>query len=189
MLAAGRSRRLGSPKALVRVAGRPLVALQARRALASGAAWVGVVASPALHARLRTALRALPVAVIRSAGSHRGLSASIRAGVTAVPTGMRRILLVEVDQWAVRAVDLGDLARGVGRRPRAAQYFGRLGIPAVFPSHLRPALCRLDGDRGARDLLTRAEGRHLPRAELDLDTPADRAVLRRHPVLFNGLPP
>lgn len=188
ILAAGRSRRLGRPKGLVRVSGRPLVASMADRALASGAVWVGVVTSSALHPRMRAALGPRPVALVRAPRSRVGLSASIRAGVAAVPVGIPRILLVAVDQWAVRAVDLKDLGRGPARRARAAAYAGRVGIPAAFPSRSRTALGRLAGDRGAQGLLVDADPWPLPHAEQDLDTPSDRAALHRHAGRFRGWP-
>jgi molybdenum cofactor cytidylyltransferase len=58
-------------------------------------------------------------------------------------------------------------------------------VPAILPRPLFPALRRLTGDRGARDLLNGAGGRidvvgvDMPEAAVDIDTPGDLAKLSR----------
>jgi molybdenum cofactor cytidylyltransferase len=61
----------------------------------------------------------------------------------------------------------------------AAQYTGTTGAPAIFPSELFGELAALQGDRGARALLSlhadRVVAVPMPSAALDVDTPADLA--------------
>jgi CTP:molybdopterin cytidylyltransferase MocA len=58
------------------------------------------------------------------------------------------------------------------------------GHPVLFPARLRPALLRLKGDQGARDILRTEADQILPlplpgsRAVTDLDTPEDWAAWR-----------
>jgi molybdenum cofactor cytidylyltransferase len=62
----------------------------------------------------------------------------------------------------------------------AARYNQRLGVPAIFPSRLFPALAGLRGQEGARSIL-RDPGEQiipfdLPEAGMDIDTPEDWAA-------------
>jgi molybdenum cofactor cytidylyltransferase len=178
VLAAGGSRRLGRPKQFVTLAGRPLVELACRRALATRPA--GVVVVVGAHAsRTGALLRALPVRVVANRAWRAGLSSSLRAGLARIPASAPSVLVTTVDQWRV---DAADLRRLLGTRgPAAACYEGARGVPALLPRAWRPRLRALDGDRGARALLAGADVRAvpIPTACVDLDTPADLASLRR----------
>ena len=86
------------------------------------------------------------------------------------------------DQVAVTADDLRRLVTRWEQRPDrivAAQYAGTTGVPAIFPVDLFGELAELQGDRGARALLSRYADRvvavPMPSAAQDVDTPADFA--------------
>jgi molybdenum cofactor cytidylyltransferase len=179
VLAAGASRRLGRPKQLVRCAGEPLVRRITRLAATLNPLWLGVVVGARAGAVI-AALAGSGAVIVPARRWREGMSASLRAGVRASPRGARLILVLSADQWRVTARDLARLVRAAGRVPAAAAYAGHVGIPAVFPAHLRSPLLRLSGDRGARAVL--AMGRFaevpMPAAAIDLDTPADLARLR-----------
>jgi len=179
VLAAGASRRLGRPKQLVRRAGEPLVRRTVRVAESLRPLWIGVVVG-ARAARVAAALRGTGVEIVPAARWRDGLAASLAAGVRRAPGRARRLLVVTVDQWQVGAADLARLLAAGRRGPAAAAYGGGLGVPAVFPRRLWPALARLRGDRGARALLERgpATSVPLPAAATDLDTPAELAAFR-----------
>jgi CTP:molybdopterin cytidylyltransferase MocA len=59
----------------------------------------------------------------------------------------------------------------------AAQYGGRLGVPAILPRSAFSALLQLRGDRGAQGWLRANAARvvavPMPRAAIDIDTPED----------------
>jgi CTP:molybdopterin cytidylyltransferase MocA len=173
------SRRLGRPKQLVRRGGEPLVRRAVRVAEALGPTWIGVVVG-AGATRVAAALRGSGAEVVHAARWREGLSASLAAGVRRAPRRARRLLVMTVDQWRVGGGDLARLLAAPGRRPAAAAYAGRLGVPAVFPRRLWPALLQLRGDRGARELLERGPATAVPMtaAATDLDTPAELAALR-----------
>ena len=63
----------------------------------------------------------------------------------------------------------------------AAQYAGRVGVPAIFPRWCFRELNELRGDRGAQGLLQRHVDRvvrlAMPSAELDIDRPEDLLAL------------
>ena len=180
ILAAGASRRLGQPKAMLSLpTGETLLA----RAVASARqadleALVAVPPGDNDVAREAARLGA-PVAVVADPAA--GMSASIRAGIERLEAdpGISAVLMMLADQWRLTAGDLTSLLAAWRESPSqvaAARYSGRLGVPAVFGRGHFPSLASLEGDRGARDLL-RSSGLavtavDLPSAEADLDTPA-----------------
>jgi len=179
VLAAGASRRLGRPKQLVRLRCEPLVLRAVHAAASLAPLWIGVVVG-ARAARVVAALGGADVVIVRARRWREGLAASLAAGVQRVPRRARRLLVMTVDQWRVEGRDLARLLAAPGRSPAAAADGGRLGVPAVFPRRLWPALLRLRGDRGARELLEHgpATAVPMPAAGADLDTPAELAAVR-----------
>lgn len=181
LLAAGASRRFGSPKQLARVGGQTLLRRMAGIALASRPAGCVVVLG-ARAGRLRRELAGLNVRVVVNGRWREGLSRSLAAGVAALPADARAVLVLLADQAAINAADLERLCECWRRAPRrifAARTDGGLGPPAILPRSAFPELRRLRGDRGARELLRdprrRAVGIELPGADLDIDRRSDLA--------------
>ncbi|HTT41960.1 MAG TPA: nucleotidyltransferase family protein [Steroidobacteraceae bacterium] len=179
VLAAGASRRFGSHKQLVRIAGRPLLHSAVTRASeVTGSALIVVLGAGA--AELAPLLKHSPGSIVVNQSWREGLSSSIRAGIARLPLGCAGALLMLADQPAVTVDDLKRLAGTWRKQPQycaAAQYAGTLGVPAVFPRALFPQLLQLRGDSGARALLRHSPDRvvrvPMPSAAIDLDTPED----------------
>ena len=185
VLAAGASVRLGEPKQLVKLDGRPLLHTIVTRAVALAGHAVTVVVGA--HAQSVTQLlKHSPASLIINRQWEEGLSASIRAGVAALPPACDAVLLMLADQVAVTADDLKRLAsvwKGQDTVIAASLYNGVAGVPAIFPRWCFSALMGLRGDHGARGLLRRYRDRvalvPMPNAAVDLDTPEQLADLRR----------
>lgn len=183
LLAAGASTRFGSPKQLVRVAGRPLLhAAVTRAAEVTGNALIVVLGAGA--SELAPLLRHSPGSVVINQEWREGLASSIRAGVARLPPTCDGVLLLLADQAAVTTDDLKRLAGTWRKQPQciaAALYAGITGVPAVFPRSLFRELAELRGDVGARALLRRNADRvvrvPMPGAALDIDTPEDLLAL------------
>ncbi len=179
VLAAGASTRFGSPKQLVRIAGRPLLHTAVTRASeVVGSALIVVLGCGA--AELGALLKHSPGSVVVNQDWREGLGSSIRAGVARLPLTCAGVMLLLADQPAVSADDLKRLAGTWRRQPlysAAALYAGTLGVPAIFPRTLFPELAKLRGDQGARVLLRRNADRvarvPMPGAAIDIDTPED----------------
>ena len=179
VLAAGASTRFGSPKQLVRIAGRPLLhAAVTRAAEIAGNALVVVLGSGA--AELAPLLKHSPGAIVINQEWREGLASSIRAGIRKLPGTCAGALLIQADQPQVSVDDLKRLAGAWRRQPlhiAAALYDGAPGLPAIFPRSLFQELNRLRGDAGTGALLRRNSDRlvrvAMPSAAIDIDTPED----------------
>lgn len=186
VLAAGASTRLGQPKQLVRIGGRPVLHGVVSRAAAIGDHTVTVVIG-AHAADLTRLLAQTPASVVVNRHWQEGMASSIRCGLAAVPVSAESVLILLGDQVAVTTDDLKRLVnacQGQEGMIVAASYDQRVGVPAIFPRECFSELAQLRGDVGARQLLERHSHRlvrvPMPNAAVDLDTPEDLAALTRN---------
>jgi molybdenum cofactor cytidylyltransferase len=186
LLAAGDSTRLGRPKQLLEFRGATLLRRAAESAMASRARPVVVVLGSEGEA-CAAVLRDLPVEVVVNPAWKEGLASSIRAGVGALEAAapmVGGVVVCVADQPRLSAAVLDALMekqRASGAKMAAAEYGGKLGVPAVFCASLFGELKALRGDEGARSLLRRAGETvarvPFPGGEVDVDTPEDAARL------------
>ncbi len=181
VLAAGASRRLGTPKQLLPFRGEALLRRAVQLALTAGAAPVFVVLNPA-QAHIVTVLSGLPVACVPNPDAPEGMGTSLCAGVKAVRAfypRIDRLLMLVCDQPLLRPEHVRALL--ALPPPAAAAYNGKLGVPAVFAQSHFAALASLRGDQGARSLLATlsAASMLIPEAAIDIDSPEDGAALSR----------
>ena len=188
ILAAGASRRMGSPKQLIEIDGRPLLVRAIEAALAAPV-WPVVVVLGANATAIRPVIGHLPVLVVDNPAWAEGMASSIREGVATLRQFSRALdaaVLALCDQPGFSAATVESLLaahRATGRGIVAARYSGRLGAPALFTRAHFPALAALTGEEGARDLLNADPARvaavDLPELARDLDTPDDLKDLAR----------
>ncbi len=184
ILAAGRGSRMGAPKQLLLLDGRPLLqhVVDAAAAALDDAVMVlgheaeAVIAGLAVPAWVR---------VVVNPDHAQGQSTSLRAGLDHVPEGARAVVVLLGDQPGIRvdAIRAVVAAEATSDAPilRAA-YRGRASHPVVLAREIWPGAEALRGDAGARSLITA----HAGRVELvevggdppeDVDTPEDLARL------------
>ena len=187
ILAAGASRRYGSPKQLARYRGETLVARSVRLAHEAGAEAVCVVLGYRADA-IRRALQEsgairIGTSTVRNPRWRDGMGRSLACGVRALDRSTRGVLVCLTDQPLLRAEDLAALVLAWRASPRsvvASRYAGKLGVPAIFSrSHFR-ALKSLSGDRGAQELLASSKdvlSMPMPLAAADIDDPRDLSGL------------
>lgn len=187
VLAAGASRRYGSPKQLARCRGETLVARSVRLAHEAGAEPVCVVLGYRADL-IRRVLResgTVPVgtSAVRNPRWRDGMGRSLACGVRALDRRARATLVCLADQPLLEAGDLASLVLAWRASPRsivAARYAGKIGVPAIFPRARFADLKSLSGDRGAQELLASSNdvlGLPMPRAEVDVDHPWDLSSL------------
>ena len=186
VLAAGGSRRLGTPKQLLRVRGRRLLSrvIHAAEIVTPGRVVV-VIGADGL--RIRSLIRRHHPGT-HSVGNSRwseGMSGSLQAGLAVLPRRASAAMLLLSDQPAVGEESLRRLVGAWKRRPgkaAAAVYGDVVGVPAILPRTLWREARRLRGDTGARQLLrvgqTVATVVEMPEAAWDIDTPEDLQQLQ-----------
>lgn len=179
ILAAGAARRYGQAKLLLPWRGEPLVRHSARTALEAGLSPVVVVAGAGLD-DVRQALEGLEVQVIHNPEWEAGQSASVRAGLRALPQlcGGAVFLLADQPQIPARLIQSLVETHAATLAPLVAPMVdGKRGNPVLFDRDLFPELLSLSGDTGGRGLFSRYPVAwvpwHDPAPLLDVDTPED----------------
>lgn len=179
LLAAGHGRRFGAGnKLLADWHGAPVVVHAADALRRIGAAQLIAV----LRDRRVAAL--LPGFRIVMADSAESMSDSLRLGLAAAQGD--RALVVLGDMPAVPSVHLAALIRACTPDLAAASAYvapdgPRAGVPACLPRAMFAAAAEIQGDRGARHLLTGARLIPLPPgAAHDIDRPEDLARPHGH---------
>ena len=185
LLAAGASTRMGRPKQLIEIGGKPLLAKAVEAALAS-AAWPVVVVLGANAEAIRPVLARYPVLITDNPAWTEGMASSLRAGVATLQAFSRSLdgaLIAVADQPAFSAAVIARLVAAqptTGQSIVAARYAGRLAVPALFGREHFAALAALTGEGGARQYLadhaTGTVAVDLPELAVDLDTPDDVAA-------------
>ncbi len=156
VLAAGHSKRFGEAnKLLAPFRGKQLLRHAVEAACASRADPV-IVTTGADADLISAAVAELEVVCVHAPDHAQGQSASLRAGIAAVPGPCAGALICLGDMPFLAGADLDRLIAAFDPEERAlcaAQAGDRLGAPALFGRRFFPELLGLSGDRGARGLL------------------------------------
>jgi molybdenum cofactor cytidylyltransferase len=185
VLAAGASRRLGKSKQLLRLHGEQLV----RRALRLGLAtkpWLALIVLGAEADAVYASVADLGARRVDCGDWQRGMSASLRAGLAALPPECAAALVVLCDQPALDTAHLDALVaawRGNPGSAAASSYAGTLGVPVLLPRAWFEELMVDAGDQGARELLARrrADVTAIVNEALALDVDRDQDLDRIEP--------
>ena len=156
VLAAGLSSRMGSNKLLADIGGKPLVRRVVEAALASAADPVVVVTGNAGSA-VRDALSDPQVLLAENPGFTKGLSTSLRAGLSALPDNCNGALFLLGDMPDVSAALIDKLIAAFdpaeGRAICVATRHGKRGNPVLWSRRFFPDIMALTGDIGAKHLM------------------------------------
>ena len=166
VLAAGRGTRMGGINKLTApLHGRAVVAHVVAAVHAAGLPPPLVVVGDR-EAEVRAALADADVRFVAAPDHAAGQSASLRAGIAAVPAAWSAVLVLLGDMPGVAPVTIAAIAAAAGEIV-VPRYAGTRGNPVRWPRALFPALLTLDGDTGGRALFAVH-----PPAYLDVDDPA-----------------
>lgn len=155
ILAAGASRRMGTPKQLLFIDGERLINRVIRLAKTTAPSQILLVLGH--HAdEIAAAIQYLDVERVDCADWQRGMSASLQAGINHVNPRCDGALIMLCDQPDVTDIHLNAMLNRWHHHPDhavASGYEGTLGVPALLPRNWFAKIHTLQGDQGARELL------------------------------------
>jgi len=157
VLAAGTASRMGRNKLVLPVHGKPMVAHAVEAATVAGLDPVIVVTGHE-SAAVRQAIGKTQVAFVQNDNFARGLSTSLRAGIGAVPGNCEGAVVLLGDMPAVTASLVGKVMQAFDpaedRVICVATARGERGHPVLWGRQFFPELEALDGDAGARAVMS-----------------------------------
>jgi molybdenum cofactor cytidylyltransferase len=154
------SSRLGRPKQLLDLHGKPLIVHVVERCLASRLDGVLVILGHEAGA-IRQALSGLDVNIVMNPEYEAGQSTSLVAGLSAAGTRADAVVIVLGDQPGIEpsTIDqLIDARRTLGAPLAMAAYGGERGHPVLFGHELFDELREVTGDMGGREVVRRHLG-------------------------------
>ena len=182
VLAAGESSRMGTPKALLQLDGRPFL-VHIRQALtAAGVRAIRVVLGRDA-ARIRAEVPLPDLEVVVNPHPEAGMLSSLVLGLAALPTGLAGFFVCPVDHPRTRADTLIDLASALRPgRVVVPTHGGRRGHPVLFAADLIDELRDAPPDQGARAVVWAVPERVIERPAgpdvlVDVDRPEDYEAL------------
>jgi molybdenum cofactor cytidylyltransferase len=187
VLAAGASTRLGQPKQLLQMNGESLLHRTIRAAEEAGCAPIFVVLGFEAE-RMQRETADLEVRVVINQEWQSGMGSSLRSGMEVLMKESQlpqKVVLLLSDQPILSSEILFSLVKKsveTGSLIVASSYTGRLGVPAVFRKELYPDLQKVEGDKGAREVIQvyrdQAASIDFPEGVIDIDTAQDLELLK-----------
>ncbi len=182
ILAAGASRRFGSPKQLARIGEQNLLERMCKTAVSTGMKTVVVLGANAKDVLNASDLEGAEVVI--NENWDLGMSSSIKAGLEktlGIDPEIEAVLLVLCDQPFVTKETLQTLIekhQETGKPIVASEYSETIGTPALFTKEVFDELLKLSGDKGAKALMGKYAQSGVaiidaPEAAFDVDTEAD----------------
>jgi molybdenum cofactor cytidylyltransferase len=190
VLAAGSSRRMGSPKQLLMVRGKPLLELVVEQANTSRLDDVLVVLGAAAD-EIQSRVDLGRARVLVNPDHAAGMASSLKAGLASLNASVKRVVVILGDQPDVDAKLLNRLLllqESSGLPAAALDFNGLLHPPVVLKRELWADLMSLEGDVGCRAVI-RARPELVAKLSvegdlthpIDVDTPEDYERLSPSP--------
>ncbi len=156
ILAAGASRRMGQPKQLLPLAGKPMVWHVAAAACQSRLDAVFLVTGAGDDA-VRASVEGLPLTCIHNGNWEAGQAGSVTTGLKELAPATEAVMFLLADQPLItpELIDaLIDAYRTSDKSITCPCHAGQRGNPVLFGyREWKSALCQLSGDQGARQII------------------------------------
>ncbi len=191
IIAAGESKRLGSPKQLLLYEGKTLINRLIDIAMGSGDFPITLVLG-ANAEKIQAQLTTKNLQVVINEQWQQGMAGSIVVGLTNVLEKtplIDGIMVLVCDQPFVNAdkiQSLISLQQNSGLPIAACYYANELGTPALFHKSVFTDLLALKGDIGAKKIIKQRENEvaklHFDEGVIDIDTMDDYNALRKEKI-------
>jgi len=155
ILAAGESRRMGSPKLLLPFGESTVLGTVVHEVRRAGLSSILVVLG-AEQEKVRAALEDQPIVFAQNPDFHRGMLSSVQCGLQSLPATASAAMLFLADQPALSGAVIGKLLQA---RESAAQnlivpvFAGQRGHPLLLSMRYKDEILSLDPGVGLRQLL------------------------------------
>lgn len=185
ILAAGASSRLGRPKQLVLLDGRPLLARVIKAALESNLNHIVLVLghrAAEIQKALQSILDHSKLSIRVNQDHHTGMAGSLKMGIEQIKNAYGAAMIILADHPFVDTALINHLLNRFSQTDKAIcvpTFKGRRGHPVCLSQRFYPAIMSLSGDIGARGILEDHPGQWLAveldndRAFMDIDTKSD----------------
>lgn len=158
LLAAGESKRMGTPKLLLNLGGKTILEHSIDNLLNSKVSEVIVVLGHGAEGLL-SRINQRTIKIMENSLYRQGMSTSIIAGLCLVDSRARAVMLALADQPLIPPAVIDRLIEayeGGGRGIAVPVHRGRRGHPVIYSVKYKEELLKLTGDIGGREIV----GRH-----------------------------
>lgn len=156
ILAAGSSRRMGQPKQLLPLAGKPMVWHVATAACQSSLDAVFLITGASADA-VRTAVEGLPLTLVHNANWESGQASSVTTGLKELAEDTKAVMFLLADQPLITPDLIDSLITAYQNSTRSIispAHAGQRGNPVLFGCReWKKTLSQLSGDEGARGII------------------------------------
>lgn len=159
ILAAGMSRRMGQPKLLLSLSGKPLFRYTVEKAIRAGLEPIVLISGEHTSSFQQSIHDLKNVEIYSNELYSQGMSTSLRMGIKVVSDRTQASMIFLADQPLVPDIVVKELLetykrhRSEGVRIVRPQYKGIDGHPIVFDAELYPQFQHLQGDEGGRSII------------------------------------
>lgn len=182
LLAAGQSKRMGSNKQLLPLAGKPFIRHCLDNLFAAGLDNIVVVLGPSGN-QIEPVISELPVFIVWNSAQESDMADSVRIGVNALPDNVTGVLICLGDHPLVKPATIQKISTHFVTHPDKIiipRYAGKNGHPTLFP---RTVIEEIFAVPTLRDIVNRHTNRHAlldisdPGVTMDIDTPEDFQII------------
>lgn len=165
ILAAGMSKRMGEPKLLLTLNGKPLFRYPLELAIASGLNPIVLIGGHHIESFREAAGDLKEIEFIHNNQYEQGMSTSLKLGVDSIKKKTEAIMIFLADQPFVSGIVIQTLMEqykkgfAEGIRIVRPQYNGELGHPILVHESIYSEFLEITGDQGGKEILKKYRGK------------------------------
>jgi molybdenum cofactor cytidylyltransferase len=192
ILAAGMSKRMGQPKQLLPLGGKPLFRFSVDAAVTAGLKPIVLVGGKHVEELLKHVADLTGIEVIENEDYKSGMASSLKVGIKALTGRTDAVVVFLADQPFVPSIvtkkllENYNLHRKEGVRILRPEYNGTPGHPILFDRDLFTEFENIQGDEGGKSIIKNHHSRlkviPFQNSEwgIDIDTPEDLLKIKKY---------